>query len=508
MATIKTSSRVLDTWLKELLAVQPPIPAEQRESLLRTITDSRRSLGEIAEKLYECPSATLAVLRAANRSNNSLSEPAMGLEQALGRLGLEQTEDLLRTMQDKSTDKFPHGLAQLQLISQHASQQASGLFASRLARLWQEIRCNSLLFLSPLWLLVCARPELFEAWEQRILIKGEPSGKVEKELLGLPLLEICLALSEKLKLPAWIVQGYQLLLNDRRMLVKAVHIARDHEHPLHQQQQLDEDTALRRWLTRTENSALLANCIAIAAHHDWNGEHCRRWQRLTGLCLKVPVDDLRQVIHQQAVNSARQHARPALWHPAEALLWPWECQRWLPLKAPEAAPVKSDNLAQWRQLCADLLREPSAFANVLQITGTALNALRLCGLSRVMLLLADRQHTRLITQQCTGLPVETARLSLDPAQSQLLRHLLSKPGQLHLTPANMAQYSAMLPGSLKTAFPSTHMLFRSIASNQRVVMLLIADQDGNEISPSCLQGFGKTVQCIERAMHTFSNRPR
>ena len=66
-----------------------------------------------------------------------------------------------------------------------------------------------------------------------------------------------------------------------------------------------------------------------------------------------------------------------------------------------------------------------------------------------MLLLADRQHTRLITQQCTGLPVETARLSLDPAQSQLLRHLLSKPGQLHLTPANMAQYSAMLPGSIR-----------------------------------------------------------
>ena len=508
MATIKTSSRVLDNWLKEVGALQPPIPAEQREALQRTISDSRRSLGEIAEKLYECPSAALAVMRAANRSNNSLNEPALGLEQALSRLGLQQAEELIRTIPGKTADKFPHGLAQLQLISQHASQQANGLFASRLARLWQEIRCSSLLFLAPIWLLVCARPELFEAWERRILIDGEPASKVEKELLGLPLLELCLALSEKMKLPAWIVQGYQLLLNDRRMLVKAVHIARDHEHPLQQQQELDNDTALRRWLTRTENSALLANCIAMAAHHDWGGDHCRRWQRLTALCLKVQVDDLRQVIHQQAVISARQHATTGLWHPAEALIWPWETQRWLPIAEPAPPPEKTDNLSQWRKLCADLLREPSAFANVLQLTGNALEALRLCGLSRVMLLLADRQHTRLVTQQCTGLPVEVAKLAIDPSQSQLLRHLLSKPGQLHVTPANMAQYSAMLPGSLKTAFPSAHLLLRSIASNHRVVMLLVADQGGAEISPSCLQGFGKTAQCIERALNTFSNRPR
>ena len=508
MPTIKSSSRVLDTWLKELTALQLPIPAEQREELLRTITDNRRSLGEIAEKLYGCPSAAFCILKAANRSSNSLSEPAVGLEQAIGRLGLEQTEELLRTIPGKTADKFPRGLAQLQLISQHASQQASGLFSSRLARLWQEIRCSSLLFLSPLWLLACARPELFEAWELRILINGEPAAKVEKELLGMPLLQLCLALSEKLKLPAWIVQGYQLLVNDRRMLVKAVHIARDHEHPLQQQQELDNDNALRRWLTRTENSALLANCIAMAAHHDWGGEHCRRWQRLTGLCLKLPVDDLRQLIHQQAVISARQHAAAGLWHPAEALIWPWETKRWQPLKAPEPELAKTDNLAQWRQLCAELLREPSAFTNVLQLTGSALHALQLCGLSRVMLFLADRQHTRLVAQQCAGLPAEAAKLSIDPTQSQLLRHLLNKPGQLHLTPVNMAQYSAMLPGSLKTAMPSTHLLLRSIASNQRVVMLLVADQSGSEISAACLQGFGKTAQCIERALAAFSNRPR
>ncbi|EGH35863.1 hypothetical protein PSYJA_45201, partial [Pseudomonas syringae pv. japonica str. M301072] len=36
---------------------------------------------------------------------------------------------------------------QLILVSQHATQQANGLFASRLARLWQDIHMGSLLFL-------------------------------------------------------------------------------------------------------------------------------------------------------------------------------------------------------------------------------------------------------------------------------------------------------------------------------------------------------------------------
>jgi hypothetical protein len=59
------------------------------------------------------------------------------------------------------------------MISQHATQQANGFFASRLARLWQDIHWGSLLFLSPLWPLALTFPELLEEWELRVIHKGE-----------------------------------------------------------------------------------------------------------------------------------------------------------------------------------------------------------------------------------------------------------------------------------------------------------------------------------------------
>jgi hypothetical protein len=90
----------------------------------------------------------------------------------------------------------------------------------------------------------------------------------------------------------------------------------------------------------------------------------------------------------------------------------------------------------------------------------------------------------------------------------VLRRLLSAPAQLKLSPANIAQFSAMLPGSLKSLFPSEHLLIRSIASNNRVVMLVFADQGGRALTDASVQGFSKTVQCIERALSTFASRGR
>ena len=107
-------------------------------------------------------------------------------------------------------------------------------------------------------------------------------------------------------------------------------------------------------------------------------------------------------------------------------------------------------------------------------------------MQRVLLLLTDRQHTRLQAQQMPGLPVADAgKLVLDPQQSQVLRRLLSQPGQLRLSPDNMAQFSALLPGSLKSLFVGQHLMLRSIANQGHVAMLLVVDQGGHSTKPSC-----------------------
>lgn len=496
--------RTLTDWLKQLDSQLLPASSDSLQRVRRALADSNRSMRDLAELMQDCPALALSVLREANRKSTGLNEQTESLEAAISRLGLKRTEGLLERLPALPEQELPKALRQIQLISQHASQQANGLFAGRLARLWQEVHWGSLLFLAPIWTLLAAHPELFEVWEQRVLVKGEPAAKVEQELLGVPLLQLCLKLSEQWRLPEWITQGYRLLVNDRRLLVKALHIARDNQHPLHQQQYLDADSNLRRWLTQPANSILLANGIALSAHYAWNSQHSLRWQRLTGLFMQLPLDDVQQLIHQQAASSARQHPIADLWHPAQALLWPWDARHLRgKVEQPKAAVV-----SEWRQQCAQLLAQPSAFSNVLQLTACANQALQACGMQRVLILLADRNHTRLIAQQQSGLDKAAASLSLDPQQSQVLRRLLSTPGQLRLSPANIAQFSAMLPGTLKSLFPSEHLLIRSIASNNRVVMLTFADQGGQPLSEASVQGFGKTVQCIERALASFANRGR
>lgn len=61
-------------------------------------------------------------------------------------------------------------------------------------------------------------------------------------------------------------------------------------------------------------------------------------------------------------------------------------------------------------------------------------------------------------------------------EAQVLRRLLNEATQLRLTPTNIAQYSALLPGNLKSLFPGEHLILRSIANQQRVAMVLVADQ--------------------------------
>ena len=242
----------------------------------RPSRDNRSSLRDIAELMQGSPALALSVIREANRhTHGSMTEPAENLEIAINRLGLKRTEELLARLPALPQAEIPKALRQIQLISQHATQQANGFFASRLARLWQDIHWGSLLFLSPLWPLALTHPQLLEDWELRVIHKGESARKVEKQLFGVRLLDIGQALVEIWRLPIWVQQGYRLLLTEQRELVKVLRIARDSEHPLRQQNRLDDDPTLRRWLNQPANTVLLANGLALSAQHAWDSPHSR-----------------------------------------------------------------------------------------------------------------------------------------------------------------------------------------------------------------------------------------
>lgn len=498
----------LPAWIKLLGSIRLPVPRLAHERVSSALNDSQRSLREIAERMQDSPALVLSVIREANMAvSNELVEPAESLEIAINRLGLKRTSELLRSLPALEPDDMPVALRQLQMISLHASRQASGLFAARLARLWQEIHWGSLLFLSPLWPLAISHPKLLEEWELRVMHKHEPVAKVELELFGVRLLELCQAMAELWRLPLWIIQGYRLLQNDRRQLVRVMHIARHRELGLQQQQELDNDPELRRWLNQPANTVLLANGLALSAQQAWDSPHNTRWQYLTGLYLQTPLDDLQQQIHQHAVSSAHDHAAPGIWHPATALLWPWD-ERRIHKGLVAAPPPTTQALARWRKFCTALLAEPSHFNNVMELTNWARDALVASGMSRIMMLMTDKAVTQLRVHQIAGLPAPSAQLTLNIDHSTLLQHLTRQAGQVRINLENHDQFWPKLPASLRTLFRGDNLLVRSLVSNGRVVMVLLADQGGGPFSEITVQAFGKTSQCIERALSTFSNRSR
>ncbi|MFK8330934.1 HDOD domain-containing protein [Pseudomonas sp. BJa5] len=501
----RQTPKTLDAWVKLLDSVRLPIPLASYEWVKAAIADSRRSLRDIAELMQGSPALVLSVMREANHhTQTSMGEPAESLEIAINRLGLTRTAQLLERLPALPEGEIAPSLRQLQQVSQHASQQANGLFASRLARLWQEIHWGSLLFLSPLWPLALTHPKLLDDWELRVVHKGESAARVELELFGVRVLSLCKALAEHWRLPDWVTRGYHLLQEDRRLLAETLLIARE-ENTLRQQQRLDDRPAVRRWFNQPANTVLLANGMALAAQVGWSNAHVQRWQLLTSLYLQTPLDEVQQLVHQQAAISARHHADDELFHPAQALIWPWHQVRLHPgLVAPP--PPTAQALGNWRTLCGELLAEPSPFTNALHLSGRARDALVACGMQRVMLLMTDKSQGLLRAHQIAGLPAEAASLVLPVEQSKLLQRLLSKPAQLRLTPDNHAQFSPLLPPGLRALFRSDQLLLRSLACNERVVMLLVADQGGKPLADISLQAFARTAQCIERALTAFSHR--
>ena len=497
--------QTLDAWVKQLDSIALPVNTVAHSRVNSALHDSRRSLRDISDLMQSSPALVLSVLREANLHSTGLTEPAESLEVALNRLGLARAATLLARLPTVEQHKIPVALRQLQLISQHAMQQANGLFANQLARLWQDIHLGSLLFLAPLWPLALAHPALLEEWELRVIHKGESAKVVEKTLFGVRLLHLCQAMAQHWRLPVWVTQGYNLLISEQRNLVKVLRIAHESADPLAQQQALDADQSLRRWLNQPANTILLANGMALSAHQAWDTPHTLRWQLLTSLYLQQPLADLQQHVHQNAAASGRNHANPGVWHPAEALLWPWDARRvhkgFLPAPAPSAEALQA-----WRRHCGELLKEPSPFTNAMHLTTCARDALTACGIQRALLMMIDRKTETLRAHQMAGLDKSAATLQVSYKDSTVLQRLVTQATQLRLTVSNNAQFSALLPASLRAFFPGENLLIRSLASNDRVVMLVVADQGGGLLSEMTVQAFGKTGQCIEKALSSFSHR--
>ncbi len=512
-----------------LSAVQLPIDQQQRDRLIKRLDDNMLSFTELSNSILQVPVAALTICRAAGDAVRRRDGDVLNLEQACNLLGTQRIGQLLRELPVQPLAEQPLGFRQMLSISEHALTQARGLFGQRMARLWQELALACLLFMSPSWVLVYKRPELFREWENWHLGANAGKGRAPAQLLGSDqLLQLSQQLVEDWNLPLWIRQGYRSLIDSRRLMVKALHIARDSEHPRDQQMALDADTRLLRWLTRPDNSLLMANGIAVGAHHDWSAQHTLRWQQFIALYLGCTLAEAQTASHEHAVTSAQsQPVQAGLWLPAQALLWPPGSRRQLarltPLTAspprskkpavsqpvvPTSPATPSADAAIWRRQCILLNQSPSPYKDLPSLLNSSLLALHQgLGIPACWIALYNGRSQQLVVTAAQHDDDQLRRLGteLGDARQDSWDWLRSSPC-LDLDPQTQQQLSNRLPASLKTLLANQPAHLLPLLSKGRLIGMLLVHSGTQLLSGKRQQALLKTAECLSQALVTFSSK--
>ncbi|WP_150278290.1 GAF domain-containing protein [Halopseudomonas salina] len=502
-----------------------PIEKSQQVMLCNHLESEMLNLSELTAMLLRVPAAALQVCRIAGEAARRRDIDILTLEHACNMLGTQRLGTIIKELPVLEAEHTPYAYRQLLSISEHALSQAQGLFAHRMARLWHEVSLASLLFLAPCWVLVYQRPEVFAEWDARHLDQKTNGNGFSHWLLDSDrVLGLAQQLAEDWWLPPWILQGYRSLGSSRRTMVRALHIARDSQHPRDQQAALDADRSLYRWLTLPANSLLMANGLALGAHHDWDARHTRRWQQLTALYLGQQVAEVQTASHANAVESARslyRHYGNSVWLPAEALIWPCGSRQNEgrgPERLSAASPDGINNAqplvgaALWRKNCLSLVAQPPNFTSLAAIVDTALQAVTQgLGSDKCWIALYNARKHQLTVYAAAGFAADR-----DPVGVQLgecrgnawgrwlqssTSHDLSIPGRhpnKELVPPQLARLTGDGASSL---FPLLH---------KGQIIGLLGSQSGTAPAPldeKHRKALIKTAECLSRALVGFMQKP-
>lgn len=492
-----------------------PVEKKQLDRLSECLESDLLSLSELTREIMHVPVVALQICRVAGEAARPRDIDILTIEQACGLLGTQRIASILKSLPTVESSELPLAYRQLLSISQHAQIQAEGLFAHRMARLWHEMSLACLLFLAPCWAMIYHRPELFEQWDARHLRPDTFRSRADAVFLdSSDVLLLAQQIAEDWWLPPWILQGYRSLGTTRRTIVKALHLARDHDHPHEQQLKLDADKQLTRWLTQPANSLLMANGIALASHHGWEARHTRRWQQLTALYLGAALPAVQQHTHANAATSAQRHSHePQLWHPAESLIWPHptrrpprETQPSSPQPATEAA-VQGD-VAVWREHCLTLISQPSPFATLPDLLATALRAFTAgLGVKECWVALYNGRRQQLMISASAGYPAER-RLPgtpLGPCRGNAWGDWLISQRRHDMDATRQSQNATLMPAALEPFGRERAYHLLPLTANGVLLGLIYVSNGANQplLDAKRAAALVKTADCLHKAFESF-----
>lgn len=475
--------RSLRDWQAHLNRLDLPVDPVVQEAALLKLHSNTANTQNVADILSADPALCALLLSNANRSLSTATNEAQSLPHCISLLGFPRVEQLIKqaTPCDDQHFAFASEFRQQLLISQHACQQVMAWAQHNPYWSAQELYWPTLLHYAPLWALwYKAGPLMQQLQAER---RGANHFYAEQQLLGTHLQVLSATLCRHWRLPELTRQSWQPShRGNARQWIMLSRIVPQQAHSALQ--------SLPRLLQTTSNGAFavaLSNRFAQEAEWDWYSTRTLRLQRIAASTLKLPLDQLIAISHQQAAEFSRQTPHNETSSPASRLLsfarkTPSMVQPTARSDAIDTA-ANSDPVANTADIAIEatitrLQQQPQSFQNVSQVVDLALTTVhQQLKLERTSAMLVNLGSKKLRTVASYGTEdsPELARFGHQLVRGDLFNKLLQKPSSLHLQSSNHLQIWPLLPGTFKQACGADQFFIHSIFVRNKPAALLYAD---------------------------------
>lgn len=479
----------LRDWQTSLSKLDLPVdPAVQQAALLKLHSNSANT-HNVAEILSADPAICALLLSTANRSLNTTTNEAQSLPHCISLLGFPRVEQLIKeaTPCDEQNFAFAAEFWQQLLISQHACQQVTAWAQHNPYWSTQDLYWPTLLHHTPLWVLWYKAGPLMQKLQARR--QGANHFHSEQALLGTHLQVLSATLCRHWRLPQLTQQSWQpSYRGNARQWIMLSRI-------LPQQAQTALQSLPRLLQTSSSNAfaVALGNRFAQEAAWDWYSPRTLRLQRIAATALRLPLDTVIAINHQQAAEFSRQTPRGAALSPASSLL-SFARKESAVVHAPDGYtdtdtannfdtavhgdPGHGAKKAAIEHIIKRLKQQPQSFQNVSQIFDLALSTVhQQLNMERTSAMLVNLGSKKLRTVASYGTEdsPELARFGHQLVRGDLFNKLLQKTSSLHLQSSNHLQIWPLLPGTFKQACGADQFFIHSIFVRGKPAALLYAD---------------------------------
>ncbi len=529
----QSKAKGLKYWCDKLSHTELPVLATTMHSVKSIPRTENIPYSRLVKSAEIDPALCWHVIRAANRRNTNPNTDIESLQLAISMIGQTRFWESV----DKAPILKPQPKSRFQLS--YIQELSFSLFAAFLARDWatrhqvgspDALYWDTLLARSPIWALwFIAYPEMLK-WQQETRGNHHDPKKIEIDIFGCTLEDICYGVAKLWKLPqASYESWHKSNLPSHRDLVSLSH---DHFQSI-----VESKVSLRLLIQQPHFFSFLAHWATLECRWNWYNHRLNRCLQVVSHCLHTPTPLITAEMHQAAVAVSHFFHVPGLAAPAVHLLWTNPKDVWpLPpvfepifTMAPDEDPAPKKKSAQPTKPKSNASKAIDTSSSVRKPIDQVILNKTLDNLTLNADSLSDVHHVfkLCMTAVCSGIHFDRGfacllnphqktvricysegfastdpirKLSIPLSQAPLITHLLRHPSSMHIEPHMIAKVSEKLPAEMMAKLGSNDFVLMSVFAGARPIGVVYADRikstNPHAIQPEDYEAFKKLCHAV------------